>query len=91
MVLTYPDAVASRAKTTPSTDIVEARFVDVVPGVRVVHAIDFVSDDPANAGTTTVTFADFVERLRAAGLADEARNGTVRLLGLDEHGPMFGP
>ena len=27
------------------------RVVDIVPGERVVHAVDFVSDDPAYAGT----------------------------------------
>lgn len=37
------------------SDIVEARFVDIVPGLRVVQAVDFVSDDPAHAGTMTMT------------------------------------
>ena len=36
---------------------VEARFVDIVPGERIVQAVDFVSDDPANAGTMTMTWA----------------------------------
>ena len=36
--------------------MVEARFVELVPGVRVVQAVDFVSDDPANAGTMTMTW-----------------------------------
>jgi hypothetical protein len=35
-------------------------------------------------------FADFVERLRATGLTDGARDGTVRLLGSGEHGPLIG-
>jgi hypothetical protein len=35
---------------------VEDRFLDVVPGVRVVQAVDFVSDDPAYAGTMTMTW-----------------------------------
>ena len=43
MVLTY-------------SDIVEARFVDIVPGERLVQAVDFVSDDPAYAGTMTMTW-----------------------------------
>jgi uncharacterized protein YndB with AHSA1/START domain len=54
MVLTYADASASRGKTTPGSDIVESRFIDLVPGVRVVQAVDFVSDDPAYAGTMTM-------------------------------------
>lgn len=56
MVLTYADASASHAKATADSDIVEARFVDIVPGVRVVQAVDFVSDDPAYAGTMTMTW-----------------------------------
>src|ERR1700751_2173873 len=56
MVLTYPSASASRGKATGDSDIVEARFVDLVPGVRVVQAVDFVSHDPAFAGTMTMTW-----------------------------------
>jgi uncharacterized protein YndB with AHSA1/START domain len=56
MVLTFIDAPAGRGKATADTDIVEARFVDLVPGVRVVQAVNFVSDDPAFAGTMTMTW-----------------------------------
>jgi hypothetical protein len=45
--LTYVDATPARAKSTSSSDIVGARYVDIVDGVRVVQAVDFVSDDPA--------------------------------------------
>jgi hypothetical protein len=44
-------------KATADTDVVEARFLELVPGVRVVQAVDFVSDDPACAGTMTMTWA----------------------------------
>jgi uncharacterized protein YndB with AHSA1/START domain len=54
--LTYADASASPGKATAESDIVEARFVDIVPGVRVVQAVDFISDDPAFAGTMTMTW-----------------------------------
>jgi uncharacterized protein YndB with AHSA1/START domain len=47
MVLQYPDRSPSQGKTTSDTDVVEARFVDLVPNSRVVWAADFVSDDPA--------------------------------------------
>ncbi|WP_314174860.1 SRPBCC domain-containing protein [Streptomyces winkii] len=57
LVLTYSDASGAPGKATEDSDIVEARFVDVVPGVRVVQAVDFVSDDPAYAGTMTMTWA----------------------------------
>ncbi len=56
LVLTYADASGAPGKATADSDIVEARFVDIVPGVRVVQAVDFVSDDPAFAGTMTMTW-----------------------------------
>lgn len=56
MVLTYDDASAAPGKAAADSDIVEARFVDIVPGARVVQAVDFVSDDPAYAGTMTMTW-----------------------------------
>lgn len=56
MVLTYADASGSPGKATADSDVVEARFVDVVPGVRVVQAVDFVSEDPAYAGTMTMAW-----------------------------------
>jgi uncharacterized protein YndB with AHSA1/START domain len=56
LVLEYADASTAPGKATADSDIVEARFVDVVPGVRVVQAADFVSDDPAYAGTMTMTW-----------------------------------
>ncbi|MFI9432460.1 MULTISPECIES: SRPBCC family protein [Streptosporangium] len=56
LVLTYSDASGAPGKATVDSDVVEARFVDIVPGVRVVQAVDFVSDDPAYAGTMTMTW-----------------------------------
>src|SRR5512146_330444 len=44
MVLTYADAIGAPGKATADSDIVEARFVDFVP------------DDPAFAGTMTMTW-----------------------------------
>jgi hypothetical protein len=56
LVLPYTDAWTAPGKATADSDIVEARFVELVPGVRVVQAVDFVSDDPANAGTVAMTW-----------------------------------
>ena len=56
MVLTYSDASGAPGKATADSDIVEARFVDIVPRERVVQAVDFVSDDPAYAGTMVMTW-----------------------------------
>jgi uncharacterized protein YndB with AHSA1/START domain len=57
LVLTYDDASAGRGKATGASDVVEARFLDVVPNERVVQAVDFVSDDPAFTGTMTMTWS----------------------------------
>jgi uncharacterized protein YndB with AHSA1/START domain len=57
MVLTYADPSSAAGKSTADSDVVEARFVEVVPGRRVVQAVDFVSDDPAYAGTMTMTWS----------------------------------
>jgi uncharacterized protein YndB with AHSA1/START domain len=57
MVLTYADASAAPGKATADSDIVEARFVEIVRDVRVVQAVDFVSDDPAYSGTMTMTWS----------------------------------
>ncbi len=56
MVLTYADASGAPGKATAESDIVEARFVDIVPGERVIQAVDFISDDPAYTGTMTMTW-----------------------------------
>jgi uncharacterized protein YndB with AHSA1/START domain len=56
MVLTYTDASRAQGKATPDTDVVDARFVELVPGVRVVQAVDFVADDPTLSGTMIMTW-----------------------------------
>ena len=56
LVLTYDEPSGAAGKATPDSDIVEARYVDLVPDVRVVQAVDFVSDDPAFGGTMTMTW-----------------------------------
>ena len=47
LILSYADAINAPGKTTAGSDVVKGRFVEIVPGVRVVQAVDFVSDDPA--------------------------------------------
>ena len=56
LVLTYDDASAAPGKSTADADIVDARYVALVPGARVVQAVDFASDDPAFAGTMTMSW-----------------------------------
>ena len=55
-VLSYSDPPASQGKASAESDIIEARFVEIVPGVRVVQEVEFVSDDPAYAGIMTMTW-----------------------------------
>jgi uncharacterized protein YndB with AHSA1/START domain len=56
LVLTYEDAAGAPGKATADSDVVDARFVDIVPDRRVVQAVEFESDDPAFAGTMTMTW-----------------------------------
>ncbi len=56
MVLTYAEPSVGRGKATVDSDVVEVRFIDIVPGVRIVQVVDFVSKDPAFAGTMTMTW-----------------------------------
>ena len=56
LVLTYDYSAAAHGKATADSDVVHARFVEIVPPSRVVQAVDFVSDDPAFAGTMTMTW-----------------------------------
>jgi uncharacterized protein YndB with AHSA1/START domain len=56
LVLTYADPTSSPGKASADSDIVETRYVDIVPNDRVVQAVDFVSEDPAFAGTMTMTW-----------------------------------
>ena len=56
LVLTYEDVGGNGGKATDDADIVEARFVELVPDARVVQEVDFESDDPSFAGTMTMTW-----------------------------------
>ncbi|GAA0814614.1 SRPBCC family protein [Spirilliplanes yamanashiensis] len=62
MILTYPDAAGGPGKTTADTDVVDVGFAELVPGERVVQEAVFEADDPAYAGTMTMTW-----HLTAAG------------------------
>jgi uncharacterized protein YndB with AHSA1/START domain len=57
MTLTYQDPAASgRGKTMADSDTALVRFVEIVPGERIVQAVDFETDDPAARGTMTMTW-----------------------------------
>lgn len=54
--LTYRDSSSAPGKSSADSDVVEVRFVEMVPDRRIVQAVDFVADDPAFAGTMTMTW-----------------------------------
>ncbi len=56
MRLTYAEAPESGGKSSVDSDVVDVRFVEIVPDDRVVQAVDFESDDPSFAGTMTMTW-----------------------------------
>ncbi|ARU53364.1 uncharacterized protein YndB with AHSA1/START domain [Cellulosimicrobium cellulans] len=56
MVLAYDDPRAEPGKTGEGTDVVDVAIVDLVPDRKVVQQVDFASDDPAFAGTMTMTW-----------------------------------
>ncbi len=56
LTLTYDDPTDAPGKSSVDSDVVEVRYLDIVPGDRVVQAVDFVSDDPAFDGTMTMTW-----------------------------------
>lgn len=57
LVLTYADSAEAPGKGSADSDIVDARYLEIVPNVHVIQAVDFVSDDPVFAGTMTMTWA----------------------------------
>jgi uncharacterized protein YndB with AHSA1/START domain len=56
LVLTYDDH-ATAGKSHDNADVVEVRFVSLKEPTEVVEEADFVSDDPAFAGTMTMTWS----------------------------------
>lgn len=56
MALTFSDRSA-RGKTSDNTDVVEGRFIEIVPQQRVVHLFIFNSDDPSFAGEMRMTWS----------------------------------
>jgi hypothetical protein len=69
--------------------VVDARFVEIVPDVRVVQQIEFVSEDPALHGTMTMTWevprsrhrANFAPPFRSKGLSQDGHCRLVAFAG----------
>ncbi len=77
LVLTYAASSLGTGKASFDSDIVEARFVEVVPDARVVQEVDFLSDDPAFAGTMIMTWqlTPVDEATRVDFIADNVPEG----------------
>ncbi|GAA3497244.1 hypothetical protein GCM10019016_043450 [Streptomyces prasinosporus] len=56
MVLTHLDPTGDPGKTSGATDVVEVGFAELVPPQRVVQRAVFEAEDPAYAGTMTLTW-----------------------------------
>lgn len=56
MVLTHLDPTHAAGKSSATTDVVDVAFADLVAPERVVQRAVFESDDPAYAGTMTMTW-----------------------------------
>jgi uncharacterized protein YndB with AHSA1/START domain len=57
MVLTYKAPDVSAAKSSENSDVVEGRFVKLVPNEGVVQVVKFESDDPAYSGEMQMTWS----------------------------------
>jgi len=55
MTLTYEDS-SIFGKSGGASDVIVGQFVELTPNVRVVQSVVFDSDDPAFAGTMTMTW-----------------------------------
>ena len=77
MTLTF-DAVPG--KSSGNTDVVDARFLELLPGRRIVLAVSFPSPDPAFAGIMKMTwsFDPEGEGARVTIVADDVPAGISR-------------
>ena len=83
LVLTHTDPTNAPGKSSDDSDIVEARYVDIVPNERVVQAVDFIADDPAFAGTMTMTWA--VEELGVGTRVEITAEDVPHGISADDH------
>jgi uncharacterized protein YndB with AHSA1/START domain len=57
LTLTFAGEHATAGKSSADADTVEGQLVELIPGERIVQTADFESDDPAYAGTMTMTWS----------------------------------
>lgn len=71
--LRYEDKSGS-GKSTDRTDVSRGQFIELVPGRRIKQSVEFESDDPAFAGTMTMTWT----------FAPSANGGTLVNIAADD-------
>jgi uncharacterized protein YndB with AHSA1/START domain len=54
MTLTF---LTAAGKSSRNTDVIEARFRELLPAERIVQTVEFVSDNADDAGTMTMTWS----------------------------------
>jgi uncharacterized protein YndB with AHSA1/START domain len=57
LTLTFIGEHATAGKSSAHANTVDGRLVELIPGERIVQTADFESDDPAFAGTMTMTWS----------------------------------
>ncbi|WP_245656842.1 SRPBCC family protein [Sphingomonas asaccharolytica] len=57
LTLTFTGEHVTAGKSSADADTVEGQLVELIPGERIVQTADFESDDPAFAGTMTMTWS----------------------------------
>jgi uncharacterized protein YndB with AHSA1/START domain len=78
MTLTYTASDhALPGKTSDHTDVVQGRFVELIPDQRIVQSVEFESPDPAFAGSMTIewTLADVPGGTKVTVLCKNAPEG----------------
>ncbi len=55
MAFIYEDADAGEGNSSADADILEGRFIELVPEEKIVEAVTFESEDPSLGSTMTIT------------------------------------
>lgn len=88
MVLKHPDTSASLGKTTSDTDVVVARFLDIVPDLKVAYAVDFVADDPAYGSPMLMTWE--VTAVEGGTRVDLTADNVPDVISVEDHAEGMG-
>lgn len=88
MSFSYEDPHYTAGKTSKTEDVFEGRFVQLVPEIQIVEEVDFESEDPAFAGTMTIT-TQFIPEKTGTVVRFEAKNVPAGISAQDHHEGMM--